>query len=140
MPLCVWLVLLAFAPIDRFGLPRWPMRRASGVVITKGEVFRGALLGVSAEVVLFRAEQRATISLRGIPVGGYVQGEAEFGADENDVVIHEPLKGVLSRRFVKILNAHHDVGSDTVHVLARLPLALGTHTIVLARAHESEVS
>ena len=100
----------------------------------KGETFKGGLLGVSAEVVLYREAQFAVISLSGIPVGGHVSGNAEFGRDQDDIVIHEPLRGVLRRRFVKIVNAHYDEASGRVLVTARLPLGLGTHTITLCAA------
>ena len=95
--------------------------------------FEGGLLGVSADVVLHRDAKVAVISLSGVPIGGRVEGKAELGSGEDDVVIHEPLRGVLARRFVKIVSARHDAATDRVLVTARLPLGLGTHTIVLER-------
>ena len=96
-------------------------------------VFRGSLLGVSAEVVLCKETSFAFITLAGLPVGGAVSGKAHFGSDdESDIVISEPLKGVLSRRFVTILHAHHDESEDCVYVAARLPM-VGKRVIVLKR-------
>ena len=94
-------------------------------------------MGVSAEVILDRQGKRATVSLSGVPVGGRVSGKAELGdggkGGEESIVIHEPLKSMLARRFVKIVDARHDEASDCVLVVVRLPLALGKRTIVLTR-------
>jgi len=100
-------------------------------------LFKGGLMGVSARVLLSRDTNSAIVTLSGIPVGGKVSGKARFGCGgKNDIIIDEPLKSILSRRFVDIVHAHHDKRSDRVHVIATLPLGLGTHTIVLIRSYE----
>lgn len=101
------------------------------------ERFVGGLMGVSAEVMLDRVHNRATVSLAGVPVGGRVSGKAEFGVrGEEEIVVYEPLKSVLSRRLVKIVCARHDEATNRVFVTVKLPFVLGRHTIVLHRAHD----
>ena len=103
--------------------------------IQEPEVYVGGMLGVSARVVLCRKHQNAQITLSGLPMGGTISGHARFGnGSEDKVVVGEPLAGTLRRRFVKIVEASHDEASDTVVVVARLPLVLGTQKIVLVRA------
>lgn len=99
------------------------------------ELYVGGLLGVSARVLLCRESERARITLSGLPIGGTVSGSARFGrgVGEDPIVVGEPLAGTLRRRFVKIVEARHDERSDTVVVVARLPLVLGTQTVTLQR-------
>ena len=49
------------------------------------------------------------------------------------VMLEEPLKGVLQRRFVAIRSARYDSKVDSVIVKVKLPAGLGTQTIVLRR-------
>ena len=100
---------------------------------TKPEVFSGGLLGVSAKVTLHRDSDYALVSLSGIPIGGAVSGRARFGrgGDEESVVVEEPLKGVLARRFVKLIEAKQDETTNRVLVTMQLPMGLGKHTIEL---------
>jgi hypothetical protein len=110
-----------------------------GLASPEREVYVGGMLGVSARVVLCRKRENAQITLSGIPVGGTVSGTARFGrGSEEKVVVGEPLAGTLRRRFVRIVEAEHKEASDTVVVVARLPLVLGTQTIVLVRASDRD--
>lgn len=106
----------------------------SGGFFRGPELYVGGMLGVSAKVLLCRESERAQITLSGLPIGGTVSGNARFGTGaEEQVVVEEPLAGTLRRRFVKIVEARHDVRSDSVVVVARLPLLLGTQTVTLKR-------
>ena len=128
------LLLVACAPtVWSLRFPSNPSNPSNPFRFGGSQRFEGGLLGVSADVVLHRDAKVAVISLSGVPIGGRVEGKAELGSGEDDVVIHEPLRGVLARRFVKIVSARHDAATDRVLVTARLPLGLGTHTIVLER-------
>jgi hypothetical protein len=105
----------------------------------KMEWYSGGLLGVGAEVLLDRERMVAHITLKGPVFAGAVSGRARF-ADANaphalggGVVIDEPLRGVLKRRFVSISNAQYDVANDVVIVQVKLPAPLGKHTITLHR-------
>ena len=114
-------------------------RAKYGLGVHDREVYVGGMLGVSARVLLCRKSDNAHITLSGIPVGGTVSGSARFGnGSEEKVVVGEPLAGTLRRRFVKIVEAEHKQASDTVVVVARLPLVLGTQTIVLVRASDRD--
>ena len=71
------------------------------------------------------ASQRAHIRLSGVPLGGTLEGDAEFSEGEGShVVVHEPLRGALRRRFVRIAGAEFDRETDTVVVVVKLPLLL----------------
>lgn len=97
--------------------------------------FTGGLMGVSADVTLCEAEQKAVIKLSGLPLGGTLRGSASFLDGEGSrVVVHEPLKTSLRRRFVRIVATRFDRANDVVEVTVKLPLLLGTQTIRLARA------
>lgn len=99
------------------------------------ERFVGGLMGVRADVTLCMATQHATISLQGMPLGGRLQGTARFSGGEGScVVVDEPLKSQLSRRFVSIASAELDRVNDRVYVVVRLPFLIGTQRIVLGRA------
>ena len=105
------------------------------------EHFSGGLLGVKANVALDRRNRRAHIELRGAVFAGSVSGVARFASNSaadalasDSVLIEEPLKSALSRRFVSISEAHHDPSRDEVVVTARFPMGIGKHRIVLRRA------
>lgn len=99
------------------------------------ERFVGGMMGVSADVSLCMATQHAEIRLSGIPLGGILEGTARFTEGEgSDVLVEEPLRTSLRRRFVKIVDAKFDRETDRVLVTIKLPLLLGTQTIVLTRA------
>lgn len=105
----------------------------------KNELFTGGLLGVSAEVLLCRHLNCAIVSLSGVPLGGRVSGVARLGtADSDKLIVEEPLKGVLARRLVKLVNATHDELSDQVSVIVDLPF-FGKQTILLTRSFKREI-
>ena len=114
-----------------------------GVVVplwAKNELFTGKLLGVSAEVLLCRNLNCAIVSLSGVPLGGKVSGVARLGnADSDELIVEEPLKGVLARRLVHLVNAVHDELSDQVNVTVNLPL-FGKQTIILTRSFKREIN
>lgn len=111
-----------------------PTGSGGGFLRRAPELYVGGMLGVSARVLLCRQSERARITLSGVPMGGTVSGNARFGTGAEDpIVVEEPLAGTLRRRFVKIVEARHDERSDTVVVVARLPLVLGTQTVTLKR-------
>jgi len=110
--------------------------RLTGIT-AKEEYFSGGLLGVHAEVVLMRQSNEAQITLSGLPIGGTATGEATFadgvdGAESGAVVVSGPLAGVLRRRAVKLMGAEYDRVTDTVRVVARLPI-VGVRQITLQR-------
>ena len=95
--------------------------------------YSGGLLGVSADVVLVTDESRAAIRLRGVPIGGVIEGGATFDS-EHQVVLDEALTMRLRRLRVRVLSVTPSDDLDFVYVRIRLPLFLGTHTISLAKA------
>jgi len=118
--------------MSAFSVPIVPVLGGLGVPTI--ESFAGGLLGVSARVDLDVASKRAHIRLSGLPLGGTLEGDAEFSDGEgSQVVIHEPLRGSLRRRFVRISSAEFNRKTDTVSVVVKLPLLLGTQRIVLYR-------
>lgn len=94
--------------------------------------YTGALLGVSADVTLLTRPARADIRLRGMPVGGLLEGGASYDADYR-VNLDDDLKRRLGRLRVKILSVTPSPALDHVYVTVKLPLFLGTHTIALAQ-------
>jgi hypothetical protein len=101
--------------------------------------FVGGLMGVSAKVNLCLGKKVAAIELSGLPLGGTLAGTARFQDGEGSpVVVDEPLRSALRRRFVKIVGAEFDREKDIVLVTVKLPLLLGTQTIRLLRASDNE--
>lgn len=141
-------LLLCAVPVAARRLPSGAQPRSpdpSVLAIALGrhglEHFSGSLLGVRANVQLDRRNRRAHIELKGAVFAGSVSGIARFASDSvssaiasDNVVIEEPLKSALSRRFVSISEARHDPARDEVVVTAKLPIGLGKHRIVLRRA------
>ena len=98
-------------------------------------------MGVSADVSLCMATKHAEIRLSGIPLGGTLEGTAQFKQGEgSDVLIEEPLRTSLRRRFVKVVDAHFDRINDCVFVTVKLPFLLGTQRIELKRAKSLSVA
>ena len=97
--------------------------------------YHGGLLGVKAELLLFRKQERAVVTLRGIPLGGKISGIARFDKDGFSVDLDPELELALNRRRVKIegAGAFHDYSK--VWVLIQLPLGLGRHTLSLDRQY-----
>ena len=104
-------------------------------VLDRPITYHGSLLGVSAELMLFRKSERAVVTLKGIPLGGSISGVARFQKDGFNVDLDEDLKVALKRRRVKIegAGAFHDYSK--VWVLIQLPLGLGRHTLSLDRQY-----
>ena len=94
--------------------------------------YTGALLGVTADVTLLTRPSRADIRLRGIPVGGSLQGGASYDA-EYRVDLDDDFERRLRRLRVKILSVTPSPAMDHVYVVVRLPFFLGTRTIALAQ-------
>ena len=98
-------------------------------------------MGVSAHVDLCEQEGVAKIALSGAVLGGTLRGTATFKDGEGTgLVIHEPLKTALRRRFVSVVSVRFDRGADEVIVVVKLPLLLGTHSLKLLAASESSKS
>ena len=97
--------------------------------------FVGGMLGVSADVDLCEERGVASIALSGAVLGGTLRGTASFSDGEGtSVVLNEPLKSALRRRFVSIVDVRLDRDANEVIVVVRLPLLLGTRSLKLARA------
>lgn len=98
-------------------------------------------MGVHADVILCMGTKHASIKLSGIPLGGTLKGTARFSDGEgSSVVVDEPLRTLLRRRFVNIVGAKFDRERDIVRVTLKLPFLLGTQTIVMGRAADDEES
>lgn len=99
--------------------------------------FVGGMLGVSANVDLCEQRGLASIALSGAVLGGTIRGTATFQDGEGSkLVIHEPLKTALRRRFVSVVSVRLDRATDEVVVVVRLPLLLGTRSLKLVAAPE----
>jgi hypothetical protein len=95
-------------------------------------------MGVHADVTLCMDTKHASIKLTGMPLGGTLQGTARFSDGEgSSVVVDEPLRTSLRRRFVNIVGAEFDREQDSVFVKIKLPFLLGTQTIVMIRARDN---
>ena len=111
------------------------------IALPTSERFVGGLMGVSADVSLCLESQHAVIKLSGIPLGGRLEGTARFANGEGSgVVVDEPLRSALRRRFVSIVSARFDRKHDRVYVTVQLPLMLGTQTIMLGRATQRDAA
>jgi hypothetical protein len=122
---------------SKFGTPRNPL----GTAAHSRERFVGGLMGVHADVTLCMDTKHAAIKLSGIPLGGTLEGTARFSDDEGSiVVVDEPLRTSLHRRFVNIVGVNFDRERDKVYVTVKLPFLLGTRTIMMGRAADDEGS
>jgi len=95
--------------------------------------YAGGLLGVEADVLLFPAQERAVVRLRGIPVGGTISGVATFKSDGQSVDLDPELAQALRRRHVLIAAAGTTDNFSAAWVKIHLPLGLGHHTLELKR-------
>ena len=93
------------------------------------EEYAGGLLGVSAHVRLDRA--LAHVRLEGLPVGGVLQGTAQFG-EENRVVLNYDFERALRRRLCSVEAVERVGKGDAVVVHLRLPV-FGSRACRLAR-------
>ena len=95
--------------------------------------YEGTLLGVKANLLLFRKTERAVVTLKGIPLGGCINGVARFENDGFGVELDKELEAALRQRHVKIegVGAFHDYSK--VFVIIKLPLGMGRYTMSLDR-------
>ena len=94
--------------------------------------YAGGVLGVAADVLLTRSPPRASITLRGVPVGGVLEGGASYDCDYR-VHLDDDLQRRLSRLRVRVLSVAPSVDWQRVFVVVQLPLFLGRHNITLWR-------
>lgn len=94
--------------------------------------FKGGLLGVKADVELYRRASRAHIQLRGTPIGGLLSGDATYDRNYN-VKLDESFSRALSRLRVNVLSVYPSEDWTMVFVQVQLPFFLGRHTIRLQR-------
>lgn len=97
--------------------------------------FQGSLLGVTATIKVDLQSRRADILLRGVPVGGRVQGSGWLTNNEFEhggVQLDEDLERALARRFVAIEGAALDRIKNVVIVNVSVPV-FGVQTIELTR-------
>lgn len=92
--------------------------------------YSGSVLGVRADVELFRRPKRASIVLRGLPVGGRLQGGASYN-DAYEVTLDAPLERTLNLLRVNLRSVVPSTNWDRVFVVIRLPLFLGVHNVTL---------
>ena len=97
--------------------------------------YRGGMYGVSAAVALDLQKQTAHVQLWGIPIGGRVEGVGRLASDDPDagaVELEQEFAATLARRLVRVVHARLDRATDTLTVVASVPL-LGEQTLVLER-------
>lgn len=96
-------------------------------------------MGVHADVTLCMDTKHAAIELSGIPLGGTLKGTARFsGGEGSSIVVDEPLRTSLRRRFVNIIGATFDRKRDRIYITVKLPFLLGTQTIMMGRAADDD--
>lgn len=126
--------------------PAWGLQSVRSLLLMQQpaecEVHRyhGGMYGVSAAVALDLRKRQAHVQLRGIPLGGRVEGVGRLASDDQEagpVELEEELAAALGRRLVSIVRAHRDRATDTLTVVVSVPL-LGEQTLVLTRVHEEE--
>ena len=87
---------------------------ASGSVLAS-RVYTGSLLGVRARVELHEDDGFATLTLRGLPVGGTLTGQARFASD-GGVVVSDKLETALRRRYCSVEEVNEEDGQLHVHL------------------------
>lgn len=94
--------------------------------------YAGGVLGVNADVTLYEHPPRASITLRGLPIGGTLHGGASYDPDYR-VHLDPDLQGKLRRLRVQVeaVAPSHDM--QNVYVVVKLPFCLGRHNITLQR-------
>ena len=95
--------------------------------------FQGHLLGVTATVRVDLQSRRADILLRGVPVGGRVEGSGWLTNNEFEhggVQLDDDLQKALERRFVSIEGAALDRVKNVVTVNVSVPI-FGVQSIEL---------
>ena len=91
--------------------------------------YGGGVFGVRADVQLNLSSRTARVRLRGIPIGGRVEGSAHFD-EEGQLVLSPALHTALRRRAVRIEHAGVADAMDTCWVTADLPV-VGHYNITL---------
>ena len=114
------------------GAMAWPWALLAHAGVAHTLRYTGGLLGVRADVTLYTTHARAAIRLRGIPVGGVLEGGASYDVNYN-VSLDQSLTSRLRKLRVQVLAVAPSATWDRVYVTLRLPLFLGTRTIGLAR-------
>lgn len=109
---------------------------ASAVPIAAPLRYTGGLLGVRADVLLYKQTRRAAITISGVPVGGTLSGGASYD-NAFDVTLDHDLERSLQVLRVAVRSVKPSSSWDRVFVVVRLPLFLGRHNITLWRqSHE----
>lgn len=98
--------------------------------------YQGSLLGVKAEVLLFRKKERAVVTLSGVPLGGSITGVAKFNKDGFGVDLDAELEAALKRRRITIQGAGALHDYSKVWVMIQLPLRIGRYTLSLDRQYD----
>ena len=83
--------------------------------------FEGRLLGVRADVELFKNRQVAQLRLSGAPLGGTIEGTACFKAD-GSVELDEKLERALRRRRVVVKSVESNEAVDRLSIELSLPV------------------
>jgi len=104
-------------------------------LVVDGQHFSGSLLGVSAKATLCGDRRTALITLSGLPIGGEVSGEARLESD-GAVKVEEPLRGVLSRRLVRIDAVEVVESGLAIAVHLALPFGIGRKHIKLTKEEQ----
>ena len=97
--------------------------------------FEGRFYGVAARAELDMRTRIARIALRGVPLGGRIEGSGSLTdptAEAGVVVLDPAFEAALARRFVSIDRASLDRVQQTVSVRVRIPI-LGEVALVLPR-------
>jgi hypothetical protein len=103
----------------------------------KAPVYAGGLLGVRATVTLYLRENRATVQLNGMAVGGKLNGEAKFDDDFRNISLDPAFARRLAALRVSIGAITPSNDMSKVAVSVQLPAFLGRHTITVHRVvHE----
>lgn len=95
--------------------------------------YTGGVFGVYADVSLNMRTRVARVKMRGVPIGGSVEGTGWLASPDVEVggVVLEPeFEAKLRRRGIKIIHAALSRSENTVTVTATVPV-LGSQRIVL---------
>jgi hypothetical protein len=105
----------------------------------KAPVYAGGLLGVRATVTLYVRENRATVQLNGMAVGGKIDGEATFDEGFRNISLDPAFARRLAALRVSIGAITPSSDMSKVAVSVQLPAFLGRHTITVHRVmHEGD--
>ncbi len=99
--------------------------------------YTGGVFGVSAEVELNLRTRVAHVKLKGVPIGGTVEGEGWLASptvEAGAVVLEPSFEAALRRRRIRIVRAALDRNANTVTVTASVPV-IGEQRILLRPVH-----